>query len=78
MKEGTPWIWVVLSVAITLLLGLVILAHCPVSSLHILGLFLGIEPVIAGAGWIAVGLSLGRHAQSNYGVTGSEARRPTV
>ena len=62
MKEGTPWIWVVLSGAITLLVGLVILAHWPVSSLYILGLFLGIDLVIAGAGWIAVGLGLGRHA----------------
>jgi uncharacterized membrane protein HdeD (DUF308 family) len=62
MKERTPWIWVVLSGAITLLLGLVILAHWPVSSLYILGLFLGIDLVIAGAGWIAVGLGLGRHA----------------
>lgn len=60
MKEGTPWIWVVLSGAITLLLGLVILAHWPVSSLYILGLFLGIDLVIAGAGWLAVGLGLGR------------------
>lgn len=62
VKEGTPWIWVVLSGAITLLLGLVILAHWPVSSLYILGLFLGIDLVIAGAGWIAVGLGLGRRA----------------
>jgi uncharacterized membrane protein HdeD (DUF308 family) len=56
MKEGTLWIWVVLSDAITLLLGLVILAHWPISGLYILGLFLGIDLVIAGAGWIAVGL----------------------
>jgi uncharacterized membrane protein HdeD (DUF308 family) len=58
MKEGTPWIWVVLSGAITLLLGLVILAHWPVSSLYILGLFLGIDLVFAGVGWISVGLGL--------------------
>jgi uncharacterized membrane protein HdeD (DUF308 family) len=62
MKEGTPWIWVVLSGAITLLLGLIILAHWPVSSLYILGLFLGIDLVFAGAGWIAVGFGLGRRA----------------
>ena len=62
MKGGTPWIWVVLSGAITLLLGLVILAHWPVSSLYILGLFLGIDLVFAGAGWIAVGFGLGRRA----------------
>ena len=62
MKEGMPWIWVVLSGAITLLLGLIILAHWPVSSLYILGLFLGIDLVFAGAGWIAVGFGLGRRA----------------
>src|SRR4029450_11812414 len=42
MKRETPWIWVVLSGVITLLLGLLILARWPVSSLYILGLFLGI------------------------------------
>lgn len=58
MKDGAPWIWVALSGAITLLLGLVILSHWPVSGLYILGLFLGIDLVIAGAGWIGVGLGL--------------------
>jgi len=62
MKEGMPWIWVVLSGAITLLLGLIILAHWPVSSLYILGLFLGIDLIFAGAGWLAVGFGLGRRA----------------
>ena len=58
MKEGTPWIWVALSSVITLLLGLVILAHWPVASLYILGLFLGIDLILAGVGWISVGLGL--------------------
>jgi len=58
MKEGSAWIWLALSSAITLLLGLLILAHWPVSSLYILGLFLGIDLVVAGAGWIAIGLGL--------------------
>ena len=62
MKEGMPWIWVVVSGVITLLLGLVILAHWPVSSLYILGLFLGIDLIVAGAGWLAVGFGLGRRA----------------
>jgi uncharacterized membrane protein HdeD (DUF308 family) len=62
MKGGTPWIWVVVSGAITLLLGLIILAHWPVSSLYILGLFLGIDLIFAGAGWIAVGFGLGKRA----------------
>jgi uncharacterized membrane protein HdeD (DUF308 family) len=58
MKEGTPWIWVVFSGVIELLLGLVILAHWPISSLYILGLFLGIDLVIAGVSWISVGSGL--------------------
>jgi len=58
MKEGMPWIWVVLSGAITTLLGMVILAHWPVSSLYVLGIFLGIDLVFAGVGWIFVGLGL--------------------
>jgi len=58
MKVGTPRIWVILSSIITLLLGLVILAHWPVSSLYILGLFLGIDLILAGIGWISVGSGL--------------------
>jgi len=58
MKEGTPWIWAVVSGIVTLLLGLIILARWPVSSLYVLGLFLGIDLVIAGACWIGIGLGL--------------------
>jgi uncharacterized membrane protein HdeD (DUF308 family) len=60
MKRQSPWIWVVLSGVITLLLGLLILAHWPVSSLYILGVFLGIDLVIAGAAWIGLGFGLHR------------------
>jgi uncharacterized membrane protein HdeD (DUF308 family) len=60
MKRETPWVWVVLSGVITLLLGLLILAHWPVSSLYILGLFLGIDLIMAGVGWIALGFGLRR------------------
>jgi uncharacterized membrane protein HdeD (DUF308 family) len=58
MKVGTPWMWVVLSGIITLLLGLVIVVHWPVSGLYILGLFLGIDLIIVGIGWIGVGFGL--------------------
>ena len=56
MKRETPWIWVALSGVITVLLGVLILARWPVSSLYILGLFLGIDLIMAGAGWIGIGL----------------------
>jgi uncharacterized membrane protein HdeD (DUF308 family) len=58
MKEGMPWMWVVLSGVITLLLGVIILAKWPVASLYILGLFLGIDLVFAGVGWFFVGFGL--------------------
>jgi uncharacterized membrane protein HdeD (DUF308 family) len=58
MKEGTPWIAVVFSGIVTFLLGVIVLAHWPVSSIYILGLFLGIDLVFAGAGWIGVGIGL--------------------
>ncbi len=60
MKQETPWLLVLLSAVITLLLGLLILAHWPVSSLYILGLFLGFDLVMAGVGWIGLGLGLHR------------------
>ena len=58
MKRESPWVWVALSAVITLLLGLLILARWPVNSVYILGLFLGIDLIMAGAGWISVGLGL--------------------
>ncbi len=60
MKEGTPWVWVVLSGVVTLLLGLIILNHWPISSLYILGLLLGMDLVFAGVSWIGMGLALRR------------------
>jgi len=58
MREGSAWVWVVISGIITLLLGAVILAHWPVSSLFALGIFLGVDLVIAGVSWIAISLGL--------------------
>jgi uncharacterized membrane protein HdeD (DUF308 family) len=60
MRQGTPWLWVVFSGVITLLLGLVIVAHWPVSGLYVLGLFLGIDLIFAGTSWIGVGFGLRR------------------
>ncbi|AWM85319.1 HdeD family acid-resistance protein [Microvirga sp. 17 mud 1-3] len=58
MAEGAPWVWVALSGVITLLVGGMILARWPVSSLFVLGIFLGIDLVFAGIGWIGMGLAL--------------------
>ena len=61
MKREAPWVWVALSAVITLLLGLLILARWPVNSVYILGLFLGIDLLMAGASWIALGFGLHRN-----------------
>jgi uncharacterized membrane protein HdeD (DUF308 family) len=65
MKEGAPWIWVGLSGVITVVLGLMILVRWPVSSLYVLGLFLGIDLVIAGASWIGIGLGLKQRSSAS-------------
>jgi uncharacterized membrane protein HdeD (DUF308 family) len=62
MKRESPWVWVALSSVITLLLGLLILARWPVNSVYILGVFLGIDLIFAGAGWVGLGLGLRRRA----------------
>jgi uncharacterized membrane protein HdeD (DUF308 family) len=69
MKREQPWIWVLLSSIITLLLGLMILAHWPVSSIYILGIFLGIDLVVAGAGWIGLSLALHPRDQPKVGAS---------
>ena len=58
MDVGSPRMLVVLSGLITTFLGAIILAHWPVNSLYILGIFLGIDLVFAGVSWISVALGL--------------------
>lgn len=60
MKDGAPWGWAVLSGVITLLLGCLILARWPVSSLYVLGIFLGVDLLMAGISWIGIGFGLKR------------------
>jgi uncharacterized membrane protein HdeD (DUF308 family) len=64
VQREAPWIWVLLSGVVTLLLGALILARWPVSSLYILGLFLGIDLIFAGAGWVGLGLGLRQRSPS--------------
>ncbi len=59
MREGgKPWGWVALSGVVTLLLGLMIVAQWPASSFFVLGIFLGIDLIFIGSGWISMGLAL--------------------
>ena len=61
MRHGTPWGWVVFSGLISVLLGIIIVAKWPVSSFFVLGIFLGVDLIFIGSGWIAVGMALKRH-----------------
>ena len=61
MKHGTPWGWVVFSGILSILLGAMIIAHWPASSFFVLGMFLGIDLVFVGTGWITIGLALKKH-----------------
>jgi uncharacterized membrane protein HdeD (DUF308 family) len=63
MRQGTPWGWVVFSGLISVLLGVIVVAHWPVSSFFVLGIFLGVDLIFIGSGWISVALALRRHAQ---------------
>jgi uncharacterized membrane protein HdeD (DUF308 family) len=58
MREGMSWTTLVLSGIVSLLLGLIILVHWPVSSLFVLGTLLGVDLLIIGIGWIFVGFGL--------------------
>jgi aquaporin Z len=60
LPKTAPWVFVALSGVVTLLLGGVILAHWPVSSLWVLGVFLGVDLIFAGASWMGFGISLKR------------------
>jgi uncharacterized membrane protein HdeD (DUF308 family) len=53
MTQGTPWGWVALSGVVTLLVGGMILAQWPVSSLFMLGILLGVDLVFASPAGLA-------------------------
>lgn len=72
LPKNAPWIFVALSGVVTLLLGGMILAHWPVSSLWVLGAFLGVDLIFAGASWMGFGLSLKRAgAEQAVGIIGN-------
>ena len=58
LPEPAPRIAIALSGVLSLLLGAVILAQWPVSSLWVIGAFLGVDLFFAGMSWIGVGFSL--------------------
>ena len=52
------WSWVLLNGEVTLLLGLLINRQWPSSALWVIGLFIGIEMIFNGCGWIMLALGL--------------------
>ena len=52
------WGWAVLSGAVSLLLGILIWAGWPESSLWVIGLFVGIDLIFMGTTWVVLALSL--------------------
>jgi uncharacterized membrane protein HdeD (DUF308 family) len=60
MNAASPWGLVALSGVITLALGAMVLAHWPVSSLYVLGIFLSVDLICAGVSWISMGMALKR------------------
>ncbi|HKA05946.1 MAG TPA: DUF308 domain-containing protein, partial [Gemmataceae bacterium] len=60
VERFPSWGWVVLNGAITILLGVAILAKWPESSLWVLGMFVGIDLVFNGATWSAIAIGVRR------------------
>ena len=52
------WIWLLISGAIDVALGVLIWSELPTSGLTIIGLLLGISTVFRGVSWLMLGLTL--------------------
>ena len=57
MRHHKGAAWVLFSAVISIILGGLIISQWPATGLYILGLFLGIELIFAGVGWLGLGLS---------------------
>ncbi|RBP00957.1 uncharacterized membrane protein HdeD (DUF308 family) [Roseiarcus fermentans] len=57
-----PRLLVFVAASVTILLGLVIVAHWPMDSVYVLGTLLGVDLLFHGAGWVSFGLGL--HSRS--------------
>lgn len=60
MKGAPAWGLVVFAGVTSLILGVMILAQWPASGLYVLGIFLGVDLLFSGAGWISTGLTIRR------------------
>jgi len=61
--KGSPgWFWLLLAGLIALALGIMILAHWPISGLWVIGLFIAIELIVDGWTYIFLAMAIRRHA----------------
>ena len=60
ITRATIRFWPAVSGVITVLVGSLILARWPINSVYILGLFLSLDLITAGASWIGISLGLRR------------------
>lgn len=58
LRQESGWVWVLISAIITVIVGLIIVAGWPATSLFTLGIFLGVDLLFAGVAWIFSGLAL--------------------
>ena len=56
-REIAGWVWVLISGIVTLLLGALIIAQWPSSGLWVIGLFIAIELIISGWGYVALAIA---------------------
>lgn len=57
MRRSAQWWWTAASAAVTTLLGVMVLAQWPASSLYILGVFLSVDLLVAGLAWVTLGVA---------------------
>jgi uncharacterized membrane protein HdeD (DUF308 family) len=68
------WGWLALDGLITIVLGVLVLSQWPASGLWVIGLFVGINLIFYGLGWIAVAFGLRGHEGSLRRVPGLPGR----
>jgi uncharacterized membrane protein HdeD (DUF308 family) len=71
------WSWVLLNGVVDVLLGVLILNGWPESSLWVIGLFVGIDLIFHGVGWVMLGLGVRTYRVAPSGaLTGATAIHP--
>jgi uncharacterized membrane protein HdeD (DUF308 family) len=58
LPADQPRALVYLAAAVTILLGLVIVAHWPLDSVYVIGTLLGVDLLFHGVGWVNFGMGL--------------------